>query len=162
MYFSQIMRTSQHPISLKTERPVPAVYRWISAGIFTYIVGEFVFLWLCAREYIQPEFILGVCGFKQRYQLPCPGCGITHSAMEFVTGHIFRSFYTQPAGAIICIFAFVVGVFAFIVAVFGRDFGLIQRFNWRVVLRYLVISAIVIFGGGWAVTLARTLAEKGT
>lgn len=122
----------------------------------------FIFLWICAEGYFKPEFVFGVCGFKQRFQLPCPGCGITHSAMQFVTGHIFRSFYIQPAGAALCIFSLAAAVFTFVVAVFGRDFGLIDKIKWQSAMRWLIISAIIVFGCGWAVTLSRALAENGS
>ena len=117
------MPISQHPNLLKKTKPISGSARLIAAAVLLIIAAGFYFLWASAHGYINPSYVLGICGFKQQYQLPCPGCGITTSAIQFVTGHVLKSFYIQPAGAILCITALIIGIFSFIMAVFGVDFG---------------------------------------
>ena len=149
------MTISQQSNLSKKTKPISRPARLIAAAVLIVIAAGFYFLWASAHGDINHSEILGICGFKQQYQLPCPGCGITTSAMEFVTGHVLKSFYIQPAGAILCITALLTACFSFFVAVFGMDFGVFERFNLSKFLKYLVISAIIVFGGGWAVTLSR-------
>jgi hypothetical protein len=42
------------------------------------------------------------CGFRQRYNLPCPTCWMTTSVIAFAQGKILESFYIQPAAALLC------------------------------------------------------------
>jgi len=100
---------------------------------------------------------LDPCGFKQRYDLPCPTCGMTTSALAFVQGEIFESFYIQPAAALLCCVLVVVAFLASLVAVFGVYFSFIKRFFAEIKLRYIVLAMIIIVAAGWAVTLARAI-----
>jgi hypothetical protein len=100
------------------------------------------------------------CGFKQRYNLPCPGCGITTSVVAFAQGKIFEAFYIQPAAALLCCILVVAAFLAFLMAVFGVYFSFINRFFAEVKVRYIVLALIVIIAAGWAVTLARAIAAN--
>jgi len=100
------------------------------------------------------------CGFKQRYNLPCPGCGITTSVVAFAQGKIFEAFYIQPAAALLCCVLVVVAFLAFLIAVFGVYFGFLKRFVTEVKVRYIILALIIIMVAGWAVTLARALAAE--
>jgi hypothetical protein len=100
------------------------------------------------------------CGFKQRYNLPCPGCGITTSVVAFAQGKIFEAFYIQPAAALLCCILVVAAFLAFLIAVFGVYFSFINRFFAEVKVRYIVLALIVIIAAGWAVTLARAIAAN--
>jgi hypothetical protein len=100
------------------------------------------------------------CGFKQRYNLPCPGCGITTSVVAFAQGKIFEAFYIQPAAALLCCVLVVVAFLALLMAVFGVYFGFLERFVNEVKVRYIILALVIIIAAGWAVTLARALAEK--
>jgi len=100
------------------------------------------------------------CGFKQRYNLPCPGCGITTSAVAFAQGKIFEAFYIQPAAALLCCILVVAAFLVFVIAVFGVYFSFINRFFAEVKVRYIVLALIVIIAAGWAVTLARAVAAS--
>ncbi|MBN2511892.1 MAG: DUF2752 domain-containing protein [Sedimentisphaerales bacterium] len=105
---------------------------------------------------IQPQQVLGVCGFKQRYGLPCPGCGWTHSAQAFMTGDFKRSFVLQPAAAVFCAVSVIVWILALHTVVFGIHFRLQQvLFNPRFWKYVLICSAAVILLG-WIATLVRT------
>jgi hypothetical protein len=100
------------------------------------------------------------CGFKQRYSLPCPGCGITTSTIAFTQGKIFEAFYIQPAAALLCCILVVAAFLTFLMAVFGVYFGFLNRFFTEVKIRYIILALIVIIAAGWTVTLSRALAAK--
>jgi hypothetical protein len=100
------------------------------------------------------------CGFRQRYNLPCPTCGMTTSVTAFAQGKIFESFYIQPAAAFLCCVLAVSAVSAFFTAVFGVYFSFLNRFFTEVKIRYIILALIIIIAAGWAVTLARALAAK--
>ncbi len=100
------------------------------------------------------------CGFRQKYNLPCPGCGITTSAVTFAAGKILKSFYIQPAAAFLCCVLVAVSFLAFLVAVFGIYFRFLDRFFAEVKVKYIILALIIIIAAGWAVTLARALAEN--
>jgi len=107
---------------------------------------------------MDPGRILGPCGFRQSYGLPCPGCYMTRSGMLFVSGRIFEAFYVQPAAAAFCCAAVVVAVYSLLIAVFGVNFRFLQcRPGKRTILHVVAVVAAV-FLCGWAVTLARALA----
>jgi len=100
------------------------------------------------------------CGFKQKYNLPCPTCGMTTSVTAFAQGKIFESFYIQPAAALLCCVLAVSAFLAFFVAVFGVYFSFLNRFFIEVKIKYIILALIIIIAAGWAVTLARALAAK--
>ncbi len=100
------------------------------------------------------------CGFKQKYDLPCPTCGMTTSVYKFARGEIFGyngSFYVQPAVALLCTVLVVLALLTFIIAVFGVYFGFIDRLLKEVKIRHIILALVIIVAAGWAVTLARAL-----
>lgn len=101
------------------------------------------------------------CGFKQKYDLPCPGCGITTSVVAFVQGKIFEAFYIQPAAAFLSSGLVVAAILSFLIAVFGVYFVFLERFFNEVRVRHIILAVLIIIAAGWAVTLARALAAKG-
>jgi len=98
---------------------------------------------------------LNPCGFKQQYNLPCPTCGMTSSALFFVQGKILEAFYTQPAAVIFCCVLVVTAFLAFLMAVFGVYFGFLNRFFAEVRIRHIILAVIIIIIAAWAVTLAQ-------
>ena len=100
------------------------------------------------------------CGFKQRYNLPCPTCGVTTSVVAFAQGKILESFYIQPAAALLCCVLAVSAFLAFFIAVSGIYFGFLNRFFTEVKIKYIILALIIIVAAGWAVTLARALAAN--
>lgn len=133
----------------------------ITAGfVFLGIAACFGLFWLAAQEKIDIDAWLNPCGFKQRYDLPCPTCGITTSAIAFAQGKIFESFYIQPAGALLCCVLAVSAFFAFFTAVSGVYFRLLKRFFAEIKIKHIILVLIIIILAGWAVTLARALAES--
>ena len=105
---------------------------------------------------------LGECGFKQKYSLPCPTCGMTTAALALVEGRFFESFYIQPAGAVICCLLVVVAFLALPVAVFGVYFRFLKTFITEVKIRYVIITILAIVVCGWAVTLIRAFVQRGS
>jgi small-conductance mechanosensitive channel len=145
-------------LSSQKSNPVTPARRLIAAAVFIVVAAVFVFLWLGGTGKIEMIWFFGVCGFKQSTGWPCPGCYVTSSAMEFAQGHILDAFYIQPAGALLCCGLIAAGVIAFLTAVFGRDFSFLHRPLSSKLIKYILVSLIIIFGLAWAVTLARTMA----
>lgn len=133
----------------------------ITAGlVLLAAVALFGLFWLAAADKIDMGRWLGPCGFKQKYALPCPTCGMTTSALAFVRGKIFESFYIQPAGALMCCVLVIVAFFAFLIAVFGLYFRFLKRFFAEVKIKHIILALIVIVAAGWAATLTRALVAK--
>ena len=154
------MTTSQDSISGKKQK-LSAGARLFAAGLFCAIMAGVVVLWAASKGHINLKFWLGICGFKQRFGLPCPGCGWTHAAQAFFTGHICQAFVIQPAAAFFCIVAVLTAVFALHCAVFGINFGFLKSlFGSSKGLGIVLISAIVVILAGWAVTLMRAILEN--
>ncbi|MHC4618489.1 MAG: DUF2752 domain-containing protein [Planctomycetota bacterium] len=120
----------------------------------------FGLLWLAATERLDVGRWFGPCGFKQRYGLPCPTCGMTTSAIAFIRGEVVKSFYIQPTGGLTCCILAIAAFFAFLAAVFGIYFDVLKRFVSELKTRHVIVALLVIVGSGWAVTLARALIEK--
>lgn len=134
--------------------------RIIAAVIFFVITAGAVILWAAAKGYINLGPWVGVCGFKQRFGLPCPGCGWTHAGQAFFTGHILDAFRIQPAAGFFCVVAVLAALFALHCALFGIDFGFLQYLFRSAGISILLISAIVVIMAGWAVTLIRSILEN--
>ncbi|MHC4552711.1 MAG: DUF2752 domain-containing protein [Planctomycetota bacterium] len=135
--------------------------RFISALVFVFIAAGIVILWAAANEYINLKYWLGICGFKQRTGLPCPGCGWTHAAQAFFTGHFFQAFTMQPAAVLFCIVAVLTAVFALHCAIFGINFDFLKSYlGSSSGISIVLIAAVVVILAGWAVTLIRTILEN--
>lgn len=85
---------------------------------------------------------------------------MTRSVLAFARGDVWTAFYEQPAAAFLCSVLAAVAVFALPVAVFGVYFKVFDRVFHEVKIRYLIVGGLVILLAGWAVTLARALAER--
>lgn len=153
VYFSLSMNNFQ-----QTNDPKKSFFaeRLIGLALFAGITAAWIFLWLAERGTIQPQYVLGVCGFKQRYGVPCPGCGWTHSAQAFVTGDIGRSFAQQPAAAVFCCLSVIVWILALHTAVFGIHFRLRQVLSNPRFWKYILICSAAVILLGWMATLVRT------
>jgi succinate dehydrogenase hydrophobic anchor subunit len=134
--------------------------RITAAGVFFAVAVLYVVFALAAKGTIQIDRWVAPCGFKQRFGLPCPTCGITTSMLTFAQGKIFQSFYIQPAGALLCCVLVVTAFFALLMAVFGVYFNFLRRFINEVKITYIILAMIIVVVGGWIVTLARALAAK--
>jgi hypothetical protein len=131
--------------------------RLLAGLVLSVVVISFGLLWLAASGKINVGILIDPCGFKQKYGLPCPTCGMTTSALAFVQGKILESFYIQPAAALLCCILVIVAFLAFLIAVFGVYFGFLNRFFTEVKTKHIILALLVIIAAGWAVTLARAL-----
>jgi len=133
----------------------------IWAGIVFLSIGIFFgLLILSAGGKIDIGQWLGPCGFKQQHGLPCPTCGITSSAIAFASGRIFKSFYIQPAGGLLCSLLLLSAFVSGFIAVSGRNFRFLVRFFAEIRLKYVILVLIFVILCSWAVTLARAIASK--
>ncbi|MHC4265928.1 MAG: DUF2752 domain-containing protein [Planctomycetota bacterium] len=117
-------------------------------------------MWLISKGIINAGLLFGPCGFKQRYELPCPSCGMTTSSVAFIQGHIGQAFYIQPAGAFLCCLLVISAFLAFLIAVFGVYFRFLKVFFEQVKLKYVIIAFLIIIAAGWMVTLSRAMAVR--
>ena len=53
------------------------------------------------------------------------------------------------------------GLTALLIACFGVNFGFLHRPVALQMVKYVVLSMLIILAGGWAVTLARAMAQAG-
>ncbi len=160
VYLSLVMQKNQPSSEQKRIIRATSRQRIVAGLIFLGIAGFWLFCFLVANEHVEIERMLGLCGFKQRHGLPCPSCGMTTATLAFSQGAIFRSFYIQPVAALGCFVLALTAFFSFLTAVFGIYFSIIKRFFAEVRMFYLILAVVVIIACGWAVTLARALAEK--
>jgi hypothetical protein len=98
------------------------------------------------------------CSFKQKYNLPCPTCGMTTAVCAFVRGKVLDAFLIQPAAAFLGLVLWICGFLAFLVASFGVYFSFLNRLFEEVKIRHIVLAFLVIMAAGWAVTLSRLMA----
>ncbi|WP_094759172.1 DUF2752 domain-containing protein [Sedimentisphaera salicampi] len=121
-----------------------AVWRWI---VFICVPFGWFLIWLMGSEIISGESIFGICGFRQKHDLPCPFCGMTTSAKLFLEGNFLDSLKAQPAGFILCIFSIAVWVESAILLIPAvrrkRSFFI----KWK--LRVLLLAALVIILLSW-------------
>jgi hypothetical protein len=154
------MTTNQEPKNEKARIKATNTYRLVAGCLFVLVVGFFVYMFLGARGIINLRSQFGICGFKQSYGLPCPGCGWTTSTLAFVQGHVGQSLYIQPAACVFCIAIAISGVFALLSAVLAIRFSFLDR-PFAVIVKYVVLAIIILVAGGWAVTLSRAMADNG-
>lgn len=135
--------------------------RVIASVVLLALISVFGLFWLASQGRIDLGRWLGPsCGFKQRYNLPCPTCGMTSAVLVFVQGKILEAFYTQPAAALFCIAMLIAAFLTFLTAVFGVYWRRLAVFLAEVKLRYIILALIVVVCAGWAVTLMRTIGAK--
>jgi len=151
------MQISQHLNKSKFFFRASPRQRVTAAVVFLAVAAFFGLFWLTAHYKI--ALWPSVCGFEQKYGLPCPTCGMTTSATAFAQGKIFEAFYIQPAAALLCSVLAVSAFLALFIAVFGVYFGFIKRFFTEVKIKYIILALIIIIAAGWAVTLARALSR---
>lgn len=153
------MDENQH-VNWRNREKLSVSGRLAAGGIFAVIVIGFGLLWASANDSINLSYWLGVCGFKQRFGLPCPGCGWTHAAELFVTGHPLQAFVIQPAAGVFCVVFLLTAVFALHGAVFGINSSLLQHISCSKGVCLLLVGACFVIVLGWMVNLIRTILEN--
>ena len=151
------MNSSQESNSEKNVGAVTIGQRIAGGAVFAVIFAGFAFLWAGAKGFVEMGIYCGVCGFKQSYGLPCPGCYWTTSGKALVQGRIWEAFYVQPAAAVIFLAFGVVAVSALLRAVFGVKFLFLRQMGTGKLVKYIVVSLLIIIAAGWAVTLVREM-----
>lgn len=152
------MQTSQQVNKLKVFGRATSRQRLTAAVVCLAAAAFFGSFWLVGHYEIDMTRWLGYCGFKQKYGLPCPTCGMTTAVLAFAQGRILEAFYIQPAAGLLCCALVAAAVLALLIAVFGVYFGFLESFFAEVKVRYIILALIVIIAAGWAVTLARAMA----
>jgi hypothetical protein len=132
--------------------------RRIAGVTFLFIASFFAISLLAAYGKINPWPY--PCSFKQKYNLPCPTCGMTTAVCDFVRGKVLDAFLIQPAAAFLSLALVVCGFLAFLVACFGVYFSFLNRLFEELKIRHIVLALLVIIASGWAVTLARLMATN--
>ncbi|MEJ5260495.1 MAG: DUF2752 domain-containing protein [Anaerohalosphaeraceae bacterium] len=151
------MNNCQPISSEKSSDRISAGGRLAAAFVAMAIAVGFAFFHACDRQWLDISPILGVCGFKQRFGLPCPGCGWTHSIQAFASGRIGESFYLQPAAAVFCLAAFAAFFFALHIAIFGIDFSFLRWARSPGGCKVIILAAALIVLVGWMAVLLLTL-----
>lgn len=145
---------------METIRRASPRRRAIAGLISLAVFGSLALLGLAGHYQVDMGRWMGYCGFKQRYGLPCPTCGMTTAVLAFAQGKVWQAFYIQPAAAFLCSFIVVAASLCFLVAVFGIYFNFFDRLFAEVKIRHVIVALMVIVAAGWAVTLARALAAN--
>ena len=135
--------------------------RILAGVVFLLIAAAFGLFVLAANNKIDLSWWLGPCGFKQRFGLPCPTCGMTTSIIAFCQGKIIEAFYIQPAMGLFCCVLVIIAVLSLFTGVFGVYFEFIKRFFAEVKIKYIILALLLVVICGWAVTLARALTAGG-
>ena len=151
------MQASQQLNKLKVFGRATSRQRLIAAVVCLAVVAFFgLFAWAGHNKTDMGRW-LGYCGFKQKYNLPCPTCSMTTAVLTFAQGRILEAFYIQPAAGLLCCMLVLAAFLGFLIAVFGVYFGFLGRFFAQVKIRYIILAVLIIIAAGWAVTLARAL-----
>jgi len=140
-------------------RRVSSQGRVAAAVVAGAILAGFAVLVSAANGWIDLTDWFGVCGFRQRHGLPCPGCYWTTAGMELVRGHLLRALVLQPAATVAYVTACVVAVFALRMALTGVYWRFLDVLKRPRALGYVLVAAGLVVLAGWAVTLARTWAQ---
>ena len=154
------MQTSQQLNNAKMFHPASSRQRIVAAIVCLAIVAYFGAFSLVARYEVDMGRHLGYCGFKERYNLPCPSCGMTTATLAFARGNILEAFLIQPAAGLLYCATVLAGALAFFIAVFGVYFNFIKRFFAEVKVWHMILALVIILASGWAVTLARAMAAQ--
>ena len=144
----------------KKHKKLSLAARFAAGGVFLVILAVFYLLRASSKGDVNMSYWFGVCGFKQRFGLPCPGCGWTHAAEMFVTGHFLQAFSTQPAAGFFCVVFSLTAIFALHCAVFGINSRLLQRIFSSKGGSVLLVAACVVILAGWLVNLIRAILEN--
>ena len=144
--------------ALKTFARATPRQRLIAGIVLLSIAAGFAACWVIARYKI-PIYPFG-CGFKQRYGLPCPTCGMTTSVLAFAQGRLIDSFNAQPAAFFFCLLAVTSAFFAFLIAAFGLYSPRLRRRIVTLKIRYFIVALALVLIAGWAFAFARALMLK--
>ncbi|MBN1815749.1 MAG: DUF2752 domain-containing protein [Sedimentisphaerales bacterium] len=129
--------------------------RILAGLVFGVVLSMFIVLHMAATGRIDMTDWFGICGFKQKYGLPCAGCYWTTSAMLYARGRILSAFVAQPAAAFFCTVLLITAFFALLIAIWGVNFRFLHPPLRTWLIQYGIAIAVIVILAGWAVTLAR-------
>ena len=109
------------------------------------VVAFSVFGFLAANGKFDVGSNFGVCGFYQKYQMPCPSCGMSRAVIELYKGDLVGSVKEQPAAIVLIILAVGVSILGLVTAFKGVSLVLVERIK----LKYIVFFVIIIVIAGW-------------
>ncbi|MHC4158704.1 MAG: DUF2752 domain-containing protein, partial [Planctomycetota bacterium] len=156
-YFNVVMQASQQLNEVEILCRASSQQRFRAGFVFLVLAASFGLLVLAANSKINIGWWFGPCGFRQKYNLPCPSCGMTTAALALARGEIFKAFYIQPAAALFCCVLAVIALLAFLIAVFGVYVAFSNSFFTKVNIKNIILALMVVIAAGWAVTLTRAL-----
>jgi len=136
---------------------VSARHRIGAACLSLGIVVLFMSLGLAQRLGFDFGTLFGPCGFRQRYGLPCPTCGMTTAVLAFARGQIVLSFWTQPGAGLLCSILAMGAVLLLAVAVWGKVPRCAVRLWARVRFLHVLIGLGLVVAAGWLVTWLRAV-----
>ena len=87
-----------------------------------------------------------VCLAHALFGIPCPGCGVTRSALALLVGDVGRAWSLNPAGPVLCAavaFQVPLRFLALCGACGGRSVGIVSRAMTIVVLVVLIVNWLV-------------------
>jgi hypothetical protein len=125
--------------------------------VFILVILFFLFGISAANGFLNTGRVFDPCGFKLKYGLPCPTCGMTGAVKLFCSGEFIASFMAQPAAAFLCMLLIIVGIFAGLEAVLGVNLWLISFLTDLRNIGYILVIIGLIIALGWLVTLARAI-----
>lgn len=129
----------------------------------TYLVVFVIIAFIFVLFYVAKAGLLnlapgGGCAFERNFGLPCPTCGWTRAINAFMDGKIITAFYIQPAAAASCLILIWAAFFSLLSSCLGVNFSFLPPVRlWQ--LKHILLMIITILAAGWAVTLARALAQ---
>jgi hypothetical protein len=144
----------------KKNQKLSLTARVAATGVFVATILVFLLLRASSKGDLDMSYWFGVCGFKQRFDLPCPGCGWTHAAEMFAAGHFLQAFTIQPAAAFFCVVLSLAAIFALHSAVFGIKSRFLRCVFSSKGGAVLLVAACVVILAGWLVNLIRTILEN--
>jgi len=105
-----------------------------------------IFAFLAGQGRFDVGRYAGVCGFYQKYQRPCPGCGMSRAVIELYKGDIGGAIYEQPAAVVFVVMGFAWAGAGLIAAARGKRLRLAERIK----LKYIVLLILTVLLAGWA------------
>ena len=145
-----------------SKRKIPSIKkskhsRKKSFWVFVLVVLFFLICFFAAKGFWNTDKIFDPCGFKLKYGLPCPTCGMTRSMKLFCSGELVDAFIVQPAGAFICLLLAIIAVFSGLELILGLNLGIISFITNAKNIGYIVVVIALIVMLGWLVLLARAV-----
>ena len=137
----------------------PATRRQRSRAAFVAagVLGLFGSLYVAQRLGFDFGLLFWPCGFKQRYGLPCPTCGMTTAVLAFARGQIVLAFSIQPAAGLLCSALVVAAAASLVIAISGIIPGFVEGTLARVRMLHVLIALGLLLAAGWAVTFLRAV-----